>query len=78
MSGVGLVALNVVTTRSNNMEYHVITKGNPLEVWAMGFYDRERAESKVREGYWHQYMYEKDKHKELEVVETIARKRNHK
>jgi hypothetical protein len=53
------------------MEYKVITKGSPLEVWAAGFYGehgKAKAEKRIAEGYWHRFMYEKDKHKELEVV----------
>jgi len=48
--------------------FKVITQGNPLEVWAL-FDSKERAEEKVKEKYWHPYMYEKDRHKTLEVVE---------
>ena len=53
------------------MEYKVITKGNPLELWASGFYGdhgKAKAEKRVAEGYFHRRMYENDKHKELEVV----------
>lgn len=51
--------------------YKVITKGNPLEVWAKGFWGpdgKAKADKMIREGYWHRLMYAKDKHKELEVV----------
>lgn len=53
------------------MKYQVITKDNPLEVWASGFYGdsgKQKAERMIAVGYWHRVMYEKDKHKELTVV----------
>ena len=53
------------------MEYQVITKSNPNEVWASGFYGgrgKAKAEARVAGGYWHRHMYPADKHKELAVV----------
>ena len=53
------------------MQYKVTTKGNALELWAMGFYGdhgKAKAEKRIADGYWHRFMCEKDKHKELEVV----------
>ena len=49
--------------------FKVITKGNPLEVWGTGFRTREKAQKRVDEGYFHRFMYDKDKGKNLEVVE---------
>ena len=52
--------------------YKVVTESSPLEVWAIGFYGesgKQRAEEMIQEGYWHKFMYEKDKHKTLIVVE---------
>lgn len=49
--------------------FKVITKDNPNEVWASGFYSRETPEKMIKENYWHQFMYAKDKHKTLIVVE---------
>ena len=49
--------------------YKVITKDNPNELWASGFFDKAKAQRMVDEGYWHRYMYEKDKHKVLVVVD---------
>lgn len=54
------------------MTYKVVTKDNHLEVWAAGFHGesgKKRAEDRIEEGYFHQYMYDADKHKELEVIE---------
>ena len=58
------------------MTYKVITQGAPLEVWASGFADRAKAQRMVDEGYWHRYMYLKDRHKVLVVVEEVPHGRN--
>lgn len=50
------------------MTFKVVTKGDHLEVWASGFYDKAKAQHMIDEGYWHRHMYQKDKHKELEVI----------
>jgi len=53
------------------MEYKVITKGSPNEVWATGFYNeqgKQKAQERINEGYWHKLMYEADKSKKLIVV----------
>jgi len=58
------------------IEYKVITKGDPTQLWASGFYGdggREKAERMVADGYWHSFMYERDKHKVLEVVPARER-----
>lgn len=50
--------------------YKVVTKGNENEVWATGFYGesgKEKAQQRIDEGYYHKYMYKKDKSKELVV-----------
>lgn len=52
--------------------YKVVTKGAELEVWGRGFYSKERAEAKVKSGYFHRYMYQKDKHKTLIVVPEVS------
>jgi len=49
--------------------YKVVTKNNHNEVWAVGFYSKEKAENLIKNGYFHHYMYEADKCKELEVIE---------
>lgn len=52
-------------------EYKVVTDGAPLEVWATGFYGdpgKTKAQKRIDEGYFHRYMYEKDKHKKLIVI----------
>ena len=48
--------------------YKIVTKGSENEVWAVGFYSKEKAQKKIDEGYWHKYMYDKDKHKTLIVI----------
>jgi hypothetical protein len=53
------------------MTYKVITKDNPLEVWARGFhgdYGKAKAERMIAEKYWHRLMYMQDRHKTLEIV----------
>ena len=50
--------------------YKVVTQYNQNEVWASGFYDKEKAQKKIDEGYFHRYMYEKDKHKKLIVIQS--------
>lgn len=57
-------------------EYKVITDGAPTELWASGFYGdegRAKAEKMVSEGYWHKFMFDRDRHKTLAVVPV----RNH-
>lgn len=48
--------------------YKVVSECNHLEVWATGFLSKEKAQKRINEGYFHQYMYEADKHKKLIVV----------
>jgi len=48
--------------------YKVVSECNKNEVWATGFYSREKAQNRIDEGYFHQYMYDRDKHKKLIVV----------
>jgi len=50
------------------MKYKVVSECNKLEVWATGFYDIEKPQRLIDEGYFHKYMYECDKHKKLIVV----------
>jgi hypothetical protein len=49
--------------------YKVVTEGAENELWANGFYDKDKAQKDIDEGYFHQYMYKEDKHKKLIVVE---------
>mgnify|MGYP000367212571 CR=1 FL=1 len=63
------------------MEYKVITKDKPLEVWASGFYGEEgakRAQLMIRNGYWHRHMYPEDKAKVLVVVPETKTKNTRK
>ena len=56
----------------NRKRYKVVSECDNLEVWAVGFYGdsgRERAQKRIDERYWHNMMYEKDKHKTLIVIE---------
>ena len=48
--------------------YKVVSECNKNEVWATGFYSKEKAQNRINEGYFHQYMYDADKHKKLIVV----------
>jgi len=46
--------------------YKIVSKVNTNEVWASGFYSKERAESQIPQVRKH--MYAKDKLKELIVI----------
>lgn len=48
--------------------YKVVSECNNNEVWAIGFYSKDKAEKRIDEGYYYQYMYEQDKSKKLIVV----------
>ncbi len=48
--------------------YKVVSECNKNEVWETGFYSKEKAQTRIDEGYFHQYMYEQDKNKRLIVV----------
>ena len=55
------------------MKYKVVTEKSPGEVWATGFYGdygKIKAQKRIDEGYFHQYMHEADKNKKLIVVEA--------
>ena len=49
--------------------YKVVSKDHPNELWASGFFSKEKAQKRIDERYWHKRMYERDKHKKLIVVE---------
>lgn len=49
--------------------YKVVSKCDKKEVWASGFYSKEKAQNKIDEGYFHKFMYEKDKSKKLIIIE---------
>jgi hypothetical protein len=49
--------------------YKVVSKDYPNELWASGFFSKEKAQKRIDEGYWHKRMYERDKCKKLIVVE---------
>lgn len=60
------------------MNYKVVTQGDELCVWAAGFHGdegKEKAERMISQGYWHRYMYDKDKHKTLIVVPEVPKGR---
>ena len=48
--------------------YKVVSECDHFEVWAVGFFSKEKAQKRINEGYFHQAMYEADKHKKLIVV----------
>lgn len=54
--------------------YKVVTESNENELWATGFYDKEKAQNRIDAGYFHKYMYKRDKHKKLIVVEIENKK----
>lgn len=59
------------------MEYKVVTEDSHNEVWAKGFYGdygKMNAQKNIDEGYFHQYMYECDKHKKLIVIQVACQK----
>ena len=48
--------------------YKVISECNKNEVLGTGFFSKDKAQQRINEGYFHQYMYEQDKDKKLIVV----------
>ena len=52
--------------------YQVVTSDNHNEVWAIGDY-KPSLERKLEGKYWHKFMYEKDKHKTLIIIETLKK-----
>ena len=49
--------------------YKVVSECNNNEVWASGFYSKDKAQKRIDEGYFYKFMYEKDKSKKLIVIE---------
>jgi hypothetical protein len=49
--------------------YKVVSEYNNNEIWASGFYSKNKAKKRIDEGYFHKFMYEKDKSKKLIVIE---------
>ena len=49
--------------------YKVVSECNKNEVWASGFYSKEKAQKRIDEGYYRKSMYDEDKNKKLIVVE---------
>lgn len=56
--------------------YKVVSECNHLEVWASGFHSKEKAQSRIDEGYFHRHMYDVDKHKKLIVITETSSKAN--
>ena len=54
--------------------YKIVSECNINEVWAIGYYSREKAQAKIDEGYFHKFMYSRDKHKKLIGIPQIDRK----
>ena len=48
--------------------YKIVSECNINEVWAIGYYSREKAQAKIDEGYFHKMMYPRDRHKKLIVI----------
>ena len=49
--------------------YKVVSECNKNEVWATGFYSKDKDQKRIDEGYFHRCMYEKDKSKKLIIKE---------
>ena len=49
--------------------YKVVSECNNNEVWASGFYSKEKAQKKIFYFYFYRFMYEKDKSKKLIIIE---------
>lgn len=49
--------------------YKVVSECNNNEVWASGLYSIEKAQKRIDKGYFHNFMYEKDKSKKLIIIE---------
>ena len=49
--------------------YKVVSECNNNEVWASGFYSKEKAQKRIYEGYYHKFMYDDDKNKKLIIIE---------
>ena len=48
--------------------YKVVSECNNNEVWATGFCSKEKAQNRINKGYFHRFMYEKDKNKKLIII----------
>ena len=48
--------------------YKVVSECDKNDVWATGFYSKEKAQKRIDEWYFHKYAYEQDKNKKLIVV----------
>lgn len=48
--------------------YKIVSECNIHEVWATGFYNKEKAQTKIDDGYFHRFMHPEDKHKKLIVI----------
>ena len=49
--------------------YKVVSECNNNEVWGSVLYSKDKAKKRIDEGYFHKYMYEKDKNKKLIIKE---------
>ena len=54
--------------------YKVVSECNKNEVWATEFYSKEKAQQRIDEGYYHQFMYEQDKGKKLNSLSSAVQK----
>lgn len=67
---------NFNMAKTHLKSYKVVSKDSYNEVWAKGFSSIEKPQRLINEGYFHKYMYEKDKNKELIVVEETNTQKN--
>ena len=49
--------------------FKVVTENSKNDVWATGFYSKDKAQKRIDSGYYHKNMFECDKHKKLVVME---------
>ena len=49
--------------------YKVVSECNNKEDLASGFYSKKKKKKRIDEGYFHNFMYEKDKSKKLIIIE---------
>ena len=61
--------LSKATVISRFFIFYVVSERNNNEVWASGFYSKDKAQKRIDEGYYHKFMYDDDKNKKLIIIE---------
>lgn len=49
-------------------KYAIVSENNPKECWGIGN-DKNGMQQRIDSGYYHKFMYEKDKGKKLIIIE---------